>query len=65
MSGFFQFLIRLDRSVFHSINSIAGKNSVVDWFARAGADDHIVPLARESGRGARSHPATADDDHMH
>jgi undecaprenyl-diphosphatase len=44
MSGFFQFLIRLDRSVFHSFNSIAGKNSVVDWFARSGADDHIVPL---------------------
>jgi len=44
MSGFFQFLIRIDRSVFHSINSIAGKNSVVDWFARAWADDHIVPL---------------------
>ena len=44
MSGFFQFLIRLDRSVFHSLNSIAGKNSVIDWFAKAGADDHIVPL---------------------
>jgi len=44
MSGFFQFLIRLDRSVFHSFNSIAGKNSALDWFARAGADDHIVPL---------------------
>ena len=44
MGGLFQFFIRLDRSIFHAFNSIAGRNSVLDWFARVGADDHIVPI---------------------
>jgi undecaprenyl-diphosphatase len=41
----FQWLISLDHSVFHFINSIAGRNSYLDWVARVGADDHIVPVA--------------------
>ncbi|MHB8896652.1 MAG: phosphatase PAP2 family protein [Candidatus Geothermincolia bacterium] len=44
MGAFFQFLIRLDRAVFHGINSIAGRNGTVDWFVRVGADDHIFPV---------------------
>jgi undecaprenyl-diphosphatase len=44
MAAIFQWLIGLDHSVFHSINSIAGKNSFVDWVARVGADDHIIPV---------------------
>jgi undecaprenyl-diphosphatase len=44
MAAIFQWLIRLDHSAFHSINSIAGKNSFVDWVARVGADDHIIPV---------------------
>jgi undecaprenyl-diphosphatase len=44
MIGLLQFLIRLDSSVFHSINSLAGKWSVSDWLARFGADDHIIPI---------------------
>jgi undecaprenyl-diphosphatase len=44
MAAIFQWLIRLDHSVFHSINSIAGRNSFVDWVARVGADDHIIPV---------------------
>jgi undecaprenyl-diphosphatase len=44
MGGFFQFLIRIDRSLFHSINSIAGRSSAGDWFLRVGADDHIIPV---------------------
>ena len=44
MSAFFQFLTRLDYSIFHALNSIAGRSSVLDWFIRVGADDHIIPL---------------------
>lgn len=44
MSSFVQFLVRLDRAWFHSINSIAGKNGFLDWLARVGADDHIIPV---------------------
>jgi undecaprenyl-diphosphatase len=44
MGSFFQFLIALDRSVFRGFNAIAGKNSVLDWFIRLGADDHIIPV---------------------
>jgi undecaprenyl-diphosphatase len=38
------FIVRLDRSVFTAINSIAGKSNILDWIARLGADDHIVPI---------------------
>ncbi|MCJ7653663.1 MAG: phosphatase PAP2 family protein [Actinobacteria bacterium] len=44
MSAFFQFLTRLDYSIFHALNSIAGRSSVLDWFIRVGADDHIIPV---------------------
>jgi undecaprenyl-diphosphatase len=44
MGAFLQFLIALDRSVFHGINSIAGRNPVLDWVIRVGADDHIIPV---------------------
>jgi len=44
MGAFIQFLIRLDRSVFHGINSIAGRNGALDWIIRVGADDHIFPV---------------------
>ena len=44
MSAFFQFLTRLDYSVFHALNSLAGGSSVFDWFIRVGADDHIIPV---------------------
>lgn len=40
-----QFLIRLDHAVFRAINSLAGKSPVLDWLARLGADDHIIPIA--------------------
>lgn len=43
MIAFFQFLIRLDRSVFHAVNGLAGGNQAVDWMIRFGADDHIIP----------------------
>lgn len=39
-----QFLVRLDQWVFQGINSLAGKSSVIDWLARFGADDHIIPV---------------------
>ncbi len=45
MTGIAQFLIYLDRSVFQGINSLAGKFFVLDWLARLGADDHIMPVA--------------------
>jgi len=45
MASLAQFLIGLDRSIFHAINSLAGKSSVLDWLARLGADDHIIPVA--------------------
>ena len=38
-------LIKLDRSVFDSINSLAGNSAVIDWLARLGADDHVIPIA--------------------
>jgi undecaprenyl-diphosphatase len=44
LNGICQFLILLDRSVFKAINSIAGKSPVLDWLARLGADDHIIPV---------------------
>ena len=44
MNAIFQFLIGIDRSVFKAINSLAGKSSVLDWFARLGADDHVIPI---------------------
>ncbi|MBK5092707.1 MAG: phosphatase PAP2 family protein [Actinobacteria bacterium] len=44
MSAFFQFLFDLDYSVFHALNSLAGRSSVLDWFIRVGADDHIIPV---------------------
>jgi len=44
MGAFIFFFIRLDHSVFHSINSIAGKSGVLDWILRVGADDHVVPV---------------------
>ncbi|MBU4241403.1 MAG: phosphatase PAP2 family protein [Actinomycetia bacterium] len=40
-----QFLIRLDRSVFDGINSLACRSDVLDWLARLGADDHVIPVA--------------------
>jgi undecaprenyl-diphosphatase len=39
-----QFLIRFDHAVFRAINSLAGKSPVLDWIARIGADDHIIPI---------------------
>jgi len=39
-----QFLITVDRSIFKAINSVAGKSPVLDWLARLGADDHIIPI---------------------
>ena len=44
MAPLFQFLIRIDHSVFRAIHSIAGKNPVLDWIVRVGADDHVVPV---------------------
>jgi undecaprenyl-diphosphatase len=44
LSSFFQFLVRLDYSVFHALNSLAGKSPVLNWFIRVGADDHIIPI---------------------
>ena len=44
MSAIFQFLFDLDYSVFHTLNSLAGRSSVLDWFIRVGADDHIIPV---------------------
>lgn len=44
MTAIAQFLIYLDRSAFHGINSLAGKFFLLDWLARLGADDHIVPV---------------------
>ena len=44
MTAIFQFLISLDQSVFKVINSLAGKSSVLNWLARVGADDHIIPI---------------------
>lgn len=44
MTGLFQFLIHVDSSVFHAINSLAGRWYVSDWLARLGADDHIIPI---------------------
>lgn len=44
VSSLVQFLICLDRSVFKGVNSIAGHSTVVDWMARLGADDHLVPV---------------------
>jgi len=37
-------LIRLDRSLFDGVNSLAGNSAVVDWLARLGADDHVIPI---------------------
>jgi undecaprenyl-diphosphatase len=39
-----QFLIMIDRTVFKAINSVAGRSPVLDWLARLGADDHIIPI---------------------
>lgn len=44
MTAIVQFLIKLDTSLFQAINSVAGKSAVLDWVARVGADDHIVPV---------------------
>ena len=44
MTSLVQFLISLDRSVFQGINSLAGKFFLIDWLARVGADDHIIPI---------------------
>lgn len=44
MGAIAQFLIRLDHAVFRAINSLAGKSAVLDWIARVGADDHIIPI---------------------
>ena len=44
MSAFFQSLTKLDYSICHALNSIAGRSSVLDWFIRVGADDHIIPV---------------------
>lgn len=44
MAAFAHFIARLDWLVFHALNSIAGKNAVVDGLFRTGADDHIVPI---------------------
>ncbi len=44
MRSLVQFLMSLDRSVFQGINSLAGKFFLIDWLARVGADDHIVPI---------------------
>jgi|GEM_PF-402411 len=44
MTAIFQFIIRLDRSMFHFLNSIAGRNSWLDWLIRVGSDDHIVMI---------------------
>ena len=44
MTAIVQFLISLDQSVFKAINSLAGKSSVLNWLARVGADDHIIPI---------------------
>ncbi len=44
MTAIIQFLISLDQSVFKAINSLAGKSSVLNWLARVGADDHIIPV---------------------
>ncbi len=44
LTGIFQFLIRLDHTVFRGINWLAGRNAVLDWLARVGADDHIIPV---------------------
>jgi membrane-associated phospholipid phosphatase len=40
----FQFLVNLDYSISHALNSLAGRSSVLDWFIRVGADDHIIPV---------------------
>ncbi len=37
-------LIRLDGSLFDGVNSLAGSSAVVDWLARLGADDHVIPI---------------------
>jgi undecaprenyl-diphosphatase len=39
-----QFLIRLDGSLFERVNSLAGNSAVVDFLARLGADDHVIPV---------------------
>jgi undecaprenyl-diphosphatase len=44
MTAIVLFLIRLDHSVFKAINSLAGKSTVLDWIARLGADDHVIPI---------------------
>lgn len=44
MSALFQFLVNLDYSISHALNSLAGRSSILDWFIRVGADDHIIPV---------------------
>lgn len=44
MAGIFRFLVMLDHAVFRGINGLAGRNAVLDWLARVGADDHIIPV---------------------
>lgn len=45
MAGLIHLVIDMDRSLFNAINSLANRSGVLDWLARLGADDHIVPLA--------------------
>jgi undecaprenyl-diphosphatase len=44
LAGIFQFFIRLDWAVFHSINSAAGAWRPLDWVVKVGADDHVFPV---------------------
>lgn len=44
MAGLFRFFIMLDHALFRGVNGLSGKNGVLDWLDRVGADDHIIPV---------------------
>ncbi|MDD5748373.1 MAG: phosphatase PAP2 family protein [Actinomycetota bacterium] len=44
MTPFVELIFKLDRTIFESLNSIAGKSSVLDFIIRLGSDDHIIPV---------------------